>query len=124
LAQDFSERDWQAKKDMQEIAGQLDHAQQLEQELLQAQRDEPARFDQFAQRIAAISQSLNAMIPRIATLQQEQQLAVQGIAIDQLSHEKELLTQYATQARFALAQLYDRGTGHTVPKTEADHATP
>jgi hypothetical protein len=124
LAQDYSERDWQAKKDIQEISAQITRAQQLEEELLQAQRDEPARFDQFAQRIATISQTLNTMIPRIAALQQAQQLAVQEIAIDQLSHEKELLTQYATQARFALAQLYDRGTSHTTSKTEADHATP
>jgi len=125
LAQDFPDREWRAKKEIEEINAQLGKAQNLEQQLLDAQRDEPVRFDKFEQRLTAISAALNTMIPRIAALQHEQQIVVQNIAITQLSGEKELLTQYATQARFALAQLYDRGTGNTTaPKTEADHATP
>ncbi len=131
LSQDYPDRDWQAKKDMQAITEQLARAQSLEEELKQAQRDEPARFDQFAQRLATISQSLNETIPRIAALSKEQQQAVQDIAVAELSHEKGLLVQYATQARFALAQLYDRSSSQptvttpaTVTKTEAAHATP
>jgi hypothetical protein len=128
LAQDYRDRYWQAKKDLQEITKQLAHAEQLEAELLQAQQDEPARFDQLAKRITAISSALNGLMPRIAALSKEQQRAVQEIAVIELSHDKEMLTQYATQARFALAQLYDRSTGTTDTKdtkaTEADHATP
>ncbi|MET3106247.1 hypothetical protein AAKU67_000728 [Oxalobacteraceae bacterium GrIS 2.11] len=128
LAQDYTERSYRAQQEVQTISAQIGRAQQLEAELLQAQRDEPLHFDQFEQRLNAISAALNNTIPRIAALSQEQQQAVQDIAIAQLSHERTLLVQYTTQAKFALAQLYDRGTGHTTPnttlKTEADHATP
>ena len=120
LAEDYTQRDWDARKALQDIAAQLARAQQLEAELQQAQHDEPARFDQLAQRITAIAARINATLPRIAALTAEQQQAVQDIAVAELSHEQSLLTAYATQARFALAQLYDRSSGDF--RTEGDHA--
>ena len=48
------------------------------------------------------------MIPRVASLSREQQRAVQDIAIAELTNQQERLADYTTQARFALAQLYDR----------------
>jgi len=131
LAQDFPERDWQNKKNLQDITAQLAMAGQLEADLQQAQRDEPLRFDQLAQRIKAMTAQLNSTVPRLAALTLEQQQAVQNIAISQLSHEKELLGHYTTQARFALAQLYDRssapgshasGSTEVKKEQEADHA--
>ena len=110
---------------MQEISKLLAHAEQSETELLQAQKDEPVRFDGLAQRITAMSSVLNKLMPRIAALSQEQQQAVQLIAVTELNHEKEMLGQYATQARFALAQLYDKSSSRIDHKAvEADHATP
>jgi hypothetical protein len=109
LAQDFPARLWRAKKELQEIAELIQNTQQLDAALAQAQRDEPARFGAFAKRIAAMTSLLQVMIPRVATLRQEQQLAVQNIAVNELARLQERLTAYATQARFALAQLYDRG---------------
>jgi len=127
LAQDYPERDWQARKNLQLIADQLTRAQQLEADLQQAQRDEPLRFDQLAERIKTMAAQLNDTMPRIAALTLEQQHAVQNIAIRQLKYERELLGQYTTQARFALAQLYDRSSAppdSTATKTEpeASHA--
>ena len=123
LAQDYPQRDWQAHRNLQSIAAMLDQARLLETALQQARHDEPARFDQFAQRIAALAEALNATLPRVAALTAEQQQAVQQIAVAELSHEKELLGQYATQAHFALAQLYDRlSEATTTPAAEADHA--
>ena len=109
LAQDFPARLWRAKKELQEITEQIQNAQQLDAALTQAQRDEPARFDAFAKRIAAITPLLQVMIPRVAALTEEQQGAVQNIAVTELARMQEHLAAYATQARFALAQLYDRG---------------
>lgn len=109
LAQDFPTRLWRAKKELLEIEEQIQNAQQLDAALTQAQRDEPARFDAFAKRIAAITPLLQVMIPRVAALTEEQQHAVQNIAVTELTRLQERLTAYATQARFALAQLYDRG---------------
>ena len=50
------------------------------------------------------------MMPRVAALTQEQQGEVQELAVAELTRQKERLAAYATQARFAVAQLYDRAT--------------
>jgi hypothetical protein len=126
LAQDYPARVWQARQQLQSINDELATAQRLDAALAQAQRDEPARFDIFDKRIAAISPVLDALMPRLAALTKTQQQAVQGIAIAELTRQQERLGAYSTQARFALAQLYDRGTEHAVDRAastqEADHA--
>jgi hypothetical protein len=76
--------------------------------LAQAQRDEPARQEQFAQRIAELEASVRGMIPRVAALTLEQQGQVQELAVAELMRQKERLVAYTSQARFAVAQLYDR----------------
>jgi len=123
LAQDYPGRVWQAKKQLQAIVDELATAQRLDAALAQAQRDEPVRFDAFAQRIATMRPVIDAMLPRVAALGKEQQQAVQGIAIAALARQQEHLGQYSTQARFALAQLYDRGTDRSAPAPEANRAT-
>ena len=84
--------------------------------LAAAQKEEPARFDRFGQRIAAIRPLLDVMIPRVASLSREQQRAVQDIAVAQLTRQQERLAEYTTQARFAVAQLYDRAYAHKEPE--------
>ncbi|HEY9024684.1 MAG TPA: hypothetical protein VIP05_10300, partial [Burkholderiaceae bacterium] len=124
LAQDFPARVWDAKKDLTAIDAQIEHAQRLDAELAQAQRDEPARFERFGKRIAALTPLLDVMIPRVAALSKEQQGVVQDIAVAALTQQKERLAVYTTQARFAVAQLYDRATpgGSTAASKDADHA--
>ena len=123
LTQDYPERSWHARQSLQEIAAQIDQAQQREAALLQAQVDEPLRFNELEQRIHTMAAQLDALLPRVAELKHQQQLAVQAIADAELSHEKELLGQYANQARFALAQLYDRGTEATTDDQKANAPT-
>jgi hypothetical protein len=59
------------------------------------------------------------MIPRVTALAREQQVALQDIAVAELTRQKERLAIYSTQARFAVAQLYDRAT----VKKEGEHAS-
>jgi len=122
LAQDYPSRLWQAKKELRAISEAIEHAQRADAALAQAQRDEPARFDAFAKRIAALSPVLQTMIPRLAALSAEQQLAVQGIAVAELTRQKERLAAYTIQARFAVAQLYDRGNDRSAARKEGEHA--
>ncbi len=126
LAQDYPARVWQAKQQLQSITEELATAQRLDAALAQAQRDEPTRFETFDKRIAAISPVLDAMVPRLAALTRTQQQAVQGIAVAELTRQQERLGVYSTQARYALAQLYDRGTDRATDRSasakEADHA--
>jgi hypothetical protein len=108
LAQAYPARAWEANKALKVTDTQLGEASRREAALAQAQRDEPVRFERFAARIAELDARLRALTPRVAALSHEQQLAVQGLAVAELERQQERLASYTTQARFALAQIYDR----------------
>lgn len=108
LAQDYPARLWNAQKSLRDADAGLAQAEQREAALAAAQREEPLRFERFAKRIDALEAQLGGLIPRVAALTQEQQDAVQGIAVAELARAQQRLAEYQTQARFALAQLYDR----------------
>jgi hypothetical protein len=118
LSQDSVGRLWDAKVELDRMGGWLDDAKKHADALSTAQREEPLRFDRFARRIAAISPALQVMIPRVASLSREQREEAQEIAIAELTGQQQRIAGYTTQARFALAQLYDRAYG----KQDADKA--
>ena len=118
LAHEYPARSWAAKKGQKQTEDALVDARAHDEQLAQAQRDEPAHFEDFARRIAELDARLNILAPRVAALSTEQQAALQEIAITELKAQKERLAAYTAQARFAVAQLYDRATE---PK-EGDHA--
>ncbi|HEX4234182.1 MAG TPA: hypothetical protein VH041_07730 [Caldimonas sp.] len=118
LSQDSVGRLWDAKVELERMGGWLDDAKQHADALSLAQREEPLRFDRFAGRIAAINPMLQVMIPRVASLGREQREEAQEIAIAELTGQQQRIAGYTTQARFALAQLYDRAYG----KQDADKA--
>jgi tetratricopeptide (TPR) repeat protein len=105
---EFPARLWNAKKGMQEMSRNLAQAQQRNVAIAVAQREEPARQEGFARRIDALEARVLAMQPRVAALTKEQQAAVQELAVAELTRQKERLAAYGTQARFAVAQIYDR----------------
>ena len=118
LSQDGVGRLWDAKVELDRIGGWLEDAKRHADALTTAQREEPLRFDRFQRRIAAIAPQLQVMIPRVAALGREQREEAQEIAIAELVGQQQRIAGYTTQARFALAQLYDRAYG----KQDADHA--
>jgi hypothetical protein len=125
LAQQQPGRLWEAKKSLRSIDVGLDEAKRRDAALAQAQRDEPARFEKFAARIAALGPRIQALIPRVAALSNEQQGVVQELAVAELTRQKERLAGYTTQARFAVAQLYDRAQSkQSANKKEDDAAKP
>ncbi len=107
-SQAFSERLWQARKAMRDQAEAIAQARRLSALLAQAERDEPARFDAFSVRIVELGQRIEALLPRVTALLGEQQQYVQERAVATLEQQKERLANYTTQARYAVAQLYDR----------------
>ena len=111
LAQVWPGRIWDAKKELVTIDEQFAQARRRDAALAEAQREEPARIERFSVRIAAIDPLLQTMIPKVAALSRQQQGVVQDIAVAELVQQKERLATYATQARFAVAQLYDRANG-------------
>jgi hypothetical protein len=122
LSQQWPARLWQAQKALRDADAGLAEARERAERLARAQREEPQRFARFAQRIDALAGRIDALIPRVAALTDEQQQAVQAIAVAELTQQQERLAQYQTQARFALAQLYDRASLATNGKQEAGDA--
>jgi hypothetical protein len=108
LARQLPGRAWEAKKQVRVIDNNLEQIRARDAAIVQAQRDEPARQKNFAERIAELDARIRGLVPRVAALSREQQGAVQELAVAELERQKERLAIYATQARYAVAQLYDR----------------
>jgi hypothetical protein len=108
LAQEFPARLWEAKKGLRDLDAELAAARRRNVEIAQAQRDEPARFERFDQRIAELAPHVDALLARVEELIPGEQRVVQDLAVAELERQKELIAGYATQARFAVAQIYDR----------------
>jgi hypothetical protein len=106
----FAARLWNAKKGMQELQRNLAESRTRSAAIEVAQREEPARLDAFAARIDALAARVQAAGPRVAALAQEQQAALQELAVAALVRQKERLEAYGTQARFAVAQIYDHAS--------------
>ena len=109
LAQQHPLRAWEATKGLAATDAALAEAQARDAALALAQRDEPKRLEAFAERIPGLGARIAALQPRVAALAGEQQRAVQGIAVAELQRQQERLAGYLSQARYAVAQLYDRG---------------
>lgn len=121
LAQEYPARAWEAKKDLLVIDTELEQARLHDAAITQAQRDEPARQEAFAKRIAELAQRIKALIPRVASLTKDQQQEVQELAVAELARQKDRMVAYSQQARFAVAQMYDRAAAPP-PRKEDDAA--
>ncbi|HEX2540133.1 MAG TPA: tetratricopeptide repeat protein [Caldimonas sp.] len=108
LSQARIDRAWTLGKELASVDAGLVGASRRDAALAEAQRTEPARFEAFRTRIAALDPRLGVLIPHVASLGQEQRVAAQEIAVAELTRQQHRLAAYETQARFAVAQLYDR----------------
>jgi hypothetical protein len=118
LAQENPERLWAARKGLADIDAGLTEAHRRDADLAQAQLAEPARFEHFARRIDELERRILALTPRVTKLAEEQRSFVQEMAVAALQTDKERIAAYITQARFAIAQIYDRANR----AQEAGHA--
>ncbi len=123
LTQSYPARLYEANRALQTLDAGISEAKTREAALVQAQRDEPARFDRFAERIAELDKRIQALIPLVAALGKEQQEALQELAVAELTRQKDRLAAYSTQARFAVAQLYDRANKSKEPEAKSPEIT-
>jgi tetratricopeptide (TPR) repeat protein len=115
LAREYPIRIWNVTRDFQQYDKGLADARKQRASLLAAMRDQPARFDAYAQRIDTAERQLAGLAPRVAQLIAEQQAVVQDLAVAELTRQKERLADFTAQARFAVAQLYERAGIETQP---------
>jgi tetratricopeptide repeat protein len=123
LTQEYPARLWEAKKRLMDLDTELGQARERDTALAQAQQEEPAHFEQFAARTAQLDWRIRSLQPRVAALIHAQDRYMQGLAVAELEHQKDQLAAYATQARFAVARIYDRASGGKTGDAEAGEPT-
>ncbi|MBL8287752.1 MAG: hypothetical protein JNL85_07200 [Rubrivivax sp.] len=108
LTQQYPERLWRAQKALRGSEEAVAEARARDAALVRAAAEEPARFERFAARIAALEQRIAGLVPQVAALGAEQAGQLQEIAVTALQLQQERLEVYLTQARLGIAQLHDR----------------
>ena len=104
----FKARSYQEERALRELDAGLEELQNRWVRVQQARATVPTNTAEFAQRIAALAARIQAMRERIAQASEQQNQYLEDVAESQLQAQKERLDAYALQARFALADIYDR----------------
>ena len=110
MAADFRSRLWSAQKSLKELDRLLLETQSRRAALEQAQEEEPRRFDVFASRIRALAPRISFLQGQARELARAQEAHLGELAIAELRKQRERLAEYLTQARFAVAQIYDQSS--------------
>ncbi len=110
LAQAYPERLWNARKDLNQLSSALQIAHAADAQLVRAQLEQPGRFEAMGERIVALRARVQAMQPVIARLVDQQRAEIASMTIAALEQQKEELGDFSNQARFAIAQIYDRAS--------------
>lgn len=111
MEKSFPARVWQVRKNLRDVDRSLAKAELLRAEVEAALLSEPRRFDEFSERIGAISPRIDRLLGQLNALLTLQQQEVNRIAVTELEARKTRLDTYTVQARFALASIYDQASG-------------
>ena len=104
---DYSPRLWQAKKDLKELDRSLAETGARREALMRAQVEAPKAFDDFAQRISRLRARISQLQERTSAMASTHARYLEELAVAELAAQKERMGIYLTQARFAVAQMYD-----------------
>ena len=101
---------WQQKRSLAELDTALATAQVHRARVDQARTEVPRRLEEFAARIDLLTPRIDAMQANISAALGAQQQELHILAASELESQRERLTTYRLQARFALATILDKGT--------------
>jgi len=108
LDEAYAARLWQEHRSLKDLSLALHEAQSRWIRVERARRDMPMNTGEFAARIAALRQRIEALQGRLVAAQEKQGAYLARIAVHELEQQKDRLETYQVQARFALATMYDR----------------
>jgi hypothetical protein len=110
LAAEFQPRLRQAKKTLSEVDLLFTEVHGRRAALTRAQRQAPHRFDDFTRRIDALDAKIRRLRDAAVTASQTQEAYLAELAVTTLAQQRERIVTYVTQAKFAVAQMYDQAT--------------
>lgn len=126
LNESFNARLWQEQRIMKEVDLALHEAQSRWIRVQRARQIVPTDTGDFAARVAALEQRIATLRVRLASTQERQKAYLAQLAVDELERQKDRLAAYQVQARFALANMYDReaAANEPAPATPASPQAP
>ena len=122
----FKERSYEQRRALRELDASLEELQNRWVRVQRARATVPTNTGEFADRIAALAERIKALRLRLADASGMQSDYLQTVAATELAAQKERLAAYAVQARFALADIYDRAADQadSAPRTPAPAPAP
>jgi len=108
LNDSFKARMWQQRRTMKDLDLSLKEAQNRWIRVQRARQSVPTNNGEFAARVAALKARIDALQGRMAAVQRKQAGYLAQVAVAELEQQKNRLSTYQVQARFALATMYDR----------------
>jgi Tfp pilus assembly protein PilF len=118
LNDSFKARLWQQRRTMKDLDLALREAQSRWIRVERARKSVPTNTGEFASRVTALKQRIDALQVRLAAVEQKQGHYLADVAVQQLQDQKDRLGTYQVQARFALATMYDRAANTDITHTE------
>ena len=110
MSESFKARLWNERRSVKELEANLVETQRRAVLVRQARQGVPTNSGTYAARVAALRTRIDHLEARIATVSGQQNLFLQTLAIQELEGQKERISTYQVQARYALASIYDRAT--------------
>ncbi len=108
LHRDYVSRLWQAKKDLRSLGDSLRTAERAYQHIDAARSEWPGKFAGLSQRIVELAPTVRRLDVQVQQTLGRQTRDLQRLATQELRAQRERLSTYVVQARFALASVYDR----------------
>ncbi len=124
LNESFKARLWQQHRAMRDVDLALHEAQSRWIRVERARQSVPTNTGEFAARVAALKARIDALQGRLAATEQKQSAYLSQVAVAQLQQQKDRLDTYQVQARFALAEMYDRAANQESAPAARPPATP
>lgn len=106
----FKTRSYQQQRTLRDIDHSLEELQNRWVRVQRARAGVATNNGEFAARVAALDARIKGLRQQLVATQQQQSQYLDGLAESELSAQQSRLTAYAEQARFALANLYDRAS--------------
>ena len=110
VSSEYKPRLWQARKDLNALDRDLAETRARREALLRAQQDAPRMFENFATRIVRSRGRIAQLQARVQTMSSAHGHYLEELAVAELAAQKDRLGAYLTQARFAVAQMYDEAS--------------
>jgi dsDNA-binding SOS-regulon protein len=122
LNDSFRARMWQQRRTIKDLDLALHEAQNRWIRVERARQSVPTNNGEFAARVASLKARIDALQVHLAATEQKQSEYLGQVAVAELEQQKNRLSTYQVQARFALATMYDRAANPEPQKKDQAEA--